>query len=1280
MTFAQLDARASITLSDNMEAVLLPVQPNQIERTYRDGDHLVVALVDGRELLLEGWFSRLEEGSEVALLARDGSTGEIVAVTITETGEYARTQPVALGRLEEMFDADANAIEEALQKVGVSAQARTAAEVFTPELTAAAIVGGVVLVAAVAFIEESEGEPEQAGADRPAVTVTAVDDDGDGTPDDSNNDGTPDFVDIDPGSDGTTDFRVETAAERVEVFGTSYELDGSGVQQIRSIAQPVAGIETIQEVDLGTDGRPVAMSVHSSALDELAGTASDAYSLTVVGGSDDQIAFLDGIVFQVDSGTTGFNVYQDHRGARYVVDEDIDVAGAGFYESPLAAIVGKVEDGIVEDINLVMVGATDVGDAISDNNLEHFHTLLEAIRDASASAAGAAVSRSIAVPANVPALDDLTEGDLVKLAGYVNDYVQGSDDSGDISMTASITGRTLTMTVEDGDGTDDKDVEIVFATAGAGQTSLDAAVITQKRDTDGDGSVDRVSIDGTTGEAADGTADQHEDFEYDSDGSVTSKRLDTDADGTPDGSETFAYTNGATRAERDSDNDGTPDRISHDADSDGNAELIEHDDDDNGTIDRTEHDADSDGTPERIVHNADAAGVNVRTEDDANDNGTIERTRHDANGDGTPERIEYDQDENGTIDLTTSDSDGDGYADLWEWDTDEDGTADFRGYDTDNNGTVNYYENRFDRGGAQLRFDYDRDENGTIDLTAFDSDGDRRAELLHFDTDEDGTPEATGYDTDDDGRVNYYEIDSNQDGTLDGYILDEDDNGSPDFSQVDSDQNGVFESATRSPDATGSRVIRVDNLLVTQPSEVISYDRLGRISAISVDSDQNGTAEEHQTYIYNSFDPLGRVVEDAADSALDEGGIDGSLDDIHYYFHGAYIPTSADGQVRVVTAANPQSEGGLPTGIAIDFNGDGTVDAEGAPAVNVESVSEDVNGTTTDLLNQPSIQTVFFEPDDTVRDPENPYWVEHLVHGYTGNLLHATVIAGDSIYMHGSFAAINMAYTYGTIDSQPDSDLHVSRIQYDVTHGIGEDATVDREWGEAYSYTLTTGPDEVTQIIDTIRKDVFSTDHDGTADPDRTELYHYDENGMIESVEIDSVGTDGTGTADGTYDSTETYFYGPGAFYDSYRDTGKMFVYKTVDDDRDGTADSLDFANGVTYSFAPGADELDALVGIASINLSGTADDPAYPAILIDGVTTLTITDEVLSALADRDGDGTADTGYTLTIDSDGTNDVVRIGAGIEMVAGSDDGEGRVYHQGTDGVIYIDPDITVEAV
>lgn len=140
-----------IVISENRGEVLLPVAQAQVIRTYREGDDLLIEVADGRVLRVEGYFAD-ESADAIALYTSEGPDGE---TALLEIGGEA--QPASLGRLDEMFAADDNSFEEALENDEVLAQ-RVGRSNTNDELVTAMLVGGTLVTAAAVLTWGGDGD------------------------------------------------------------------------------------------------------------------------------------------------------------------------------------------------------------------------------------------------------------------------------------------------------------------------------------------------------------------------------------------------------------------------------------------------------------------------------------------------------------------------------------------------------------------------------------------------------------------------------------------------------------------------------------------------------------------------------------------------------------------------------------------------------------------------------------------------------------------------------------------------------------------------------------------------------------------------------------------------------------------------------------------------------------------------------------------------------------------------------------------------------------------
>lgn len=692
----------------------------------------------------------------------------------------------------------------------------------------------------------------------------------------------------------------------------------------------------------------------------------------------------------------------------------------------------------------------------------------------------------------------------------------------------------------------------------------------------------------------------------------------------------------------DTDSDSTVELAEVDFDGDGTMDQIDYDTDDDGTMDRSEIDLDDDGIVDRIVH-------------DTDDNGTVDKVEQDYDGDGNFDLIEYDDDE-------------DGINNLYEVDSNSNGTIDWRFYNTDD-----------DAGTSDL------DGDGTVENFLMN-------ERREGDLNEDGIMEYLDLDIDDNGTFDIIAFDRSGDGTIDTAVYAQDHattrpSGSAPFSRDDIGQLAILD-------------------------QVVGYDTMGRTLLRVFDRSFDTTTETLQ-------DGTTQVEVEIPVYGTDDGVlmIDGTIDEARVYHYSFVNPVAYNGPVwiniyRLDGNLGSDVVGAIVQGTAayqllvqdqieilgwafreVDVDGDGTTDLRAALASRTEiadpaDVASGTNEPTDWHLDEveyrlfpeqasqepyPSLRVL---PDESL----NALYTEQLYIDDSGTLRQRHV-QSDSVHFilpefvdadgttDGTTNRISAEYSYRDAGSALDSGL-LSGIEYEYFDSLGTSATLTGRWAESLDYNFLL--DDGLADLSSIERNIYQYDTDGTQQLDQTELYLFTD-GRIDRVEIDSVGTDGSGSADGIYDNEEKLYY----------DLHQRAVFKVVDEhdggtSYDGTADSLVLVDGLNHTLVPGDELLATLIGIDSVVLAGNNTNFAFPALTgeeFNGATTLHISDETLTALAN------GDSAYVLAVDGD-ANDIVMLSGMTRITGGQDstDDDGRAGYRGTDGIIYVDPDVTVEIV
>ncbi|MEP1588197.1 MAG: Hint domain-containing protein, partial [Tateyamaria sp.] len=259
------------------------------------------------------------------------------------------------------------------------------------------------------------------------------------------------------------------------------------------------------------------------------------------------------------------------------------------------------------------------------------------------------------------------------------------------------------------------------------------------------------------------------------------------------------------------------------------------DTDGDGILDSEDLDSDNDG-----ISDIEESGVDVSLYD-TDGNGTIDADEIvDTNNDGLDDRID---ELDGTLDGEVNaarDTDGDGIADYLDLDSDNDGISDLResgidpALDADNDGTIDINADGSAGGeAADLNRDgiadvVQQDAGGaTIPLTVADTDNDGLADYIDLDSDDDGISDFIESRPTDD-FVPYDNTDSDGDGIIDlvdndpapnfafggdfnPALPDTDGNGTADVLDLDSDGDGILDENESGLTGTGTSTNGIDD-------------------------------------------------------------------------------------------------------------------------------------------------------------------------------------------------------------------------------------------------------------------------------------------------------------------------------------------------------------------------------------------------------------------------------------------------------------------------------------
>jgi gliding motility-associated-like protein len=456
------------------------------------------------------------------------------------------------------------------------------------------------------------------------LDVTPADSDGDGLADffetltaDTDDDGTPDYLDIDSDNDGLSD-GLESADIGDFCDPEPSDFDGDEVPDYLDLDSDNDGLLDYTESNQGGFG-PLGIDTDGDGID-------DAYDVDSGGELTDDPLDTDG------------DGNPDHQDLDSDNDGSSDVSENGGFDPDNDGVIGDASETDTDGD-----GVLDIADDGNDITLDDTD--------------GDGVPDSQDLDSDNDGISDAIEGGQAEFDSDGDGIVDGEDSDGDgiidgvdsdIGGYGGFLGTGLIDT--DGDGVVDADdldsdndgISDVFE-SGNGEWDADNDGIVDGEDTDGDGIIDQAdSAVGTFG------------------GFEGNNPLDTDEDGDPD------------HLDSDSDNDGIPDVIESgngDTDSDGDGQVDGEDSDGDGIIDEVDSevgtfggfdntpvDTDGDGDPDYVDLDSDDDTVPDEIENDPNEDGL---GPDDTDGDGNPDYID-----------TDDDGDGDPTIDEWDWDGD----------------------------------------------------------------------------------------------------------------------------------------------------------------------------------------------------------------------------------------------------------------------------------------------------------------------------------------------------------------------------------------------------------------------------------------------------------------------------------------------------------------------------------------------------------------------------------------------------------------------------------
>ncbi len=800
---------------------------------------------------------------------------------------------------------------------------------------------------------------------------------------DTDGDGTPDFMDIDSDADGITDL-VEAGGIDADNNGridNFFDADAKGVDDtVQASALPVFdtdgdGTADYRDTDSDNDSlsdsaeagsnpnRPIDTDGDGAAdyreLDSDGDGVSDAEEAGVTGGNNGgnnnggntgggSGINPDGPDTDADGIANQFDLDDDNDGIPDTVEGLIDDNGDGVAEDysrdtdgdgvPDGWDLDSDNDGLLDNreahpdfnfvssLDQVVNGAIDIGIPVGSNGLANIietgidnGELNFQIQDTD----GDGTPDFMDLDSDNDGIPDLVEAGGVDADGNgrIDNFFDG-DDKG-VDDTVQSTGLPVFDT--DGDGVadyrdTDSDSDAIPDSVEAGSNP------SQPSDTDGDGAPDFREQDSD----ADGVPDSQEM------GADPSNPVDTNGDGTPDFQDSGA-TDGppvAAPISNDVDSDGIPNQIDLDDDNDGLLDSIEGkgDSDNDSTLDQYDLDSDNDG----ITDLAEAAELVdlVRSLDLDNDG----RLDSPVGANGFADVLESTPD-SGTSIFTVADSDGDGVPDFKDLDSDNDSIYDALEsgrVSTDSRGRLTSASSNTGLVSGASNALFDTDADGVVDSRDLDSDNDGLADLV----------EARGIDSNGDGRIDQFD-DLNGDGADDGLqrtnavLIDTDADRTPDFRDLDSDQDSLsdlLETQGAAADLDNNGVLDsfidgnndgLDDNMASNPVRERDTDRDGIPDQVDLDSDGDGFSDLVEAGGLD-IDNDGRVdvlndadndgIPDIADASV-TGGEDSDQDGIDDMFDASFQGgNDADGD-GIADEFDPDSDGNGFVGPSADGQG-----------------------------------------------------------------------------------------------------------------------------------------------------------------------------------------------------------------------------------------------------------------------------------------------------------------------------------------------------------------------
>ena len=812
----------------------------------------------------------------------------------------------------------------------------------------------------------------------------------------------------------------------------------------------------------------------------------------------------------------------------------------------------------------------------------------------------------------------------------------------------------------DGDGIFDS-IDVDDDNDGILDTAENTLGVNPTDDADGDNIPNYLDADNngsaTTPVCTDGNADGICDaldpvFDFEGDGVANHLDLDADNDGIPDNVEAQSTAGYIAPSGTDADNDGvddsyaggltpvntdgtdTPDYLDTDSDNDGLNDTVEAgladdgtttDTDGDGIFDTFEGSDSNDGydandgldNGSTDTQNSDTADEpDYRDTDDDNDGVNTIFEAPDTNGDGLPDDAQ-DTDGDGIDDYLDTDDDGDGVDTQFE-NPNPDGDGDpgtGATQDTDTDGTFDYLDTDDDGDGLDTNIE-NADPNGDNDpADAIDQDGDGVPDYLDMDDlDGDGIPDSVDLDDDGDGILDSEE-DPNLDGDNDPYTQtnvgdnDSDGDGIPDFQDLDSDNDGI-------------------------PDNVEAQSTAGYIAPSGTDADNDGVDDSYAGGL-TPVNTDGTDTPDYLDTDSDNDGISDAIEG---------NDADSDGVADIVPIGDSDNDG-------LDDAFDGSVGDYGDPNGNqvTNGPANELNNT--DVADEPDYRDTDDDNDgidsvtETGGDPLSP--TDQDGDGVP-DYLDIDDLDGDGIPDTADLDDDGD----GILDSEEDPNLDGDNNPYTQTNvgdndsdgdGIPDFQDLDSDNDgipdnvEAQStagYIAPSGTDADNDgVDDSYGAGITPVNTDGTDAPDYLDT-DSDNDGLIDTVEA-GLADDGTTTdtdGDGLFDTFEGADSNDGYDANDGLDNGSTDTQNSDTADEPDYRDTDDDNDGVNTIFEAPDTNGDGLPDDAQDTDGDGIDDYLDTDDDGDGVNT-----EFENP--DTDGDGDPNTGATQDTDGDGTDD-----------------------------------------